>query len=160
MMEVWRPEVAKAELTAFANVLGVPTCTAPAFVDECLLGLDQGRREFEDNKPLPDRFSVFRAIAEAAPSARSAPSGDGLAEAARAVAEASTGPFRDAPYDVQGALFLVSALDFGLDEASAIFGSDTFGLSRRLEQLLDQIDELDELPSNSAAQAHRQPTSL
>lgn len=159
-MEVWRPEAAKTELTAFATVLGVPTCRASSFVDACLASLDQEQSDIEETKSNPDRFSAFRTVFEAAPSARSGPSGLGLAEAARAVSEASTGPFRIAPYDVKGALFLVSALDFGLDEASAIFGSDAVGLSRRLEQLLDQIDELDERGTAADGQAHRTPPWL
>ena len=158
MMEEWRSQTAKTELMAFASVLGVPTCKAPSFVETCLASLDQARNDGASERSAIKRSQVFQAIVEAAPSARSGPAGLGLVEAAKVISEASTGPFRVAPDDVRGALFLVSALDFGLDEAAAVFRSDAVSLSRRLEQLLDQIDRIDRQWPVAGAGSGQAPT--
>lgn len=143
MKQVWNPEALTMELMAFAFVLGVPTCRAPSLVETTLASLDQDGYDSEVGTDQSHRLKAFRLIAEAAPSARPDGAGLGWVEAARAISEISTGPFRMAPYDLKGALYLVSALDFGLDEAAAVLGSDAVSLSWRLEQLLDQIEQPD-----------------
>ncbi|NDD65994.1 MAG: hypothetical protein EBZ36_18770 [Acidobacteria bacterium] len=139
MINVWKPEDDRAGLAAFATVLGVPTCNAPEMVGDCIAVLMKANARTGSDKTCR-RIELFRSVAQSAPAFRRSEDTLGLAAAARAISEAVTGPFRRAPHELRGALFLVSALDFALADVAEIMEVSVVSLNMRLEALLDEVE--------------------